>query len=83
MHRHLLTLAALAAFWALPVSAHGGAAPDSKAHSWPCKPARSDDRAQAPAAKSAPAPVADAPTGGFLSRGWLSFFARSSSPLLP
>jgi len=85
MHRHLLILSALTAFWAFPVSAHGDGAPDARSHASPCKAARADEHAQAPAAKpsAAQASTSDAPTGGFLSRGWLSFFSRSSSPLLP
>jgi hypothetical protein len=84
MHKHLLTAFALAGLWALPVSAHGGAT-ELKARPSPCRSAHSEDRAQAPAARTqaAQAPGTDAPTGGFLARGWSSFFSRPSSPLLP
>jgi hypothetical protein len=85
MLKHLLILTAAAAFAATPVAAHRGAASDSKTHSTPCKSPKSDEHAQAPAAKpaAAPPPTAEAPTGNFLSHGWLSFFGLPSSPLLP
>jgi hypothetical protein len=85
MLKHLLILTAAAAFAATPVAAHRGAAPDSKSHSTPCKSPKGEDHAQAPAAKptASPPPSSDGPSGNFLSHGWLSFFGRPSSPLLP
>jgi hypothetical protein len=85
MLKQVLVLSALTAFWAVPASAHRDGATDSKSHATPCKSDHADDRAQAPATKASPAPppAAEAPSGNFLSHGWLSFFGRPSSPLLP
>jgi hypothetical protein len=85
MLKQVLILSALTAFWAVPASAAHDSANDSKSHASPCKSQRAEDRAQPQAAKTSPAPPpsAEAPSGNFLSHGWLSFFGRPSSPLLP
>ena len=86
MARHLLALLALTALGAVPVSARGGrSSADPRWHSSDCKSPRVQDREQAPAARSAAgqAPAAQDSGGGFFGHGWLSFFSRQSSVLLP
>jgi hypothetical protein len=86
MPKHLLVLAAATVLCAVPASAQRGASAADAKHASDCKTARAAERSPPPVPKpqaGQAAAAAESSGGGLLAHGWLSFFARPSSPLLP